>query len=125
MSQQTKTHGGSMDSFKWAIVVALIATSVIGNNHFSDQSVLIRVLVLVAVSVVTCVIALRTQKGQKFWQFALEAKAELRKVVWPSRQETVQTTIIVLAIISVVGLILWGIDALLLKVVALLTGYGA
>lgn len=125
MSHQTKTHGGSMDSFKWAVVVALIASGVIGNHHFSDQSVLIRLLVLLVLIAATCFVALRTSKGQKFWQFALEARAELRKVVWPNRQETIQTTLMVLAIVSIVGFLLWGIDALLLKFIALLTGYGA
>lgn len=125
MSQQSKTHGGSMDSLKWAVVVVLITASVIGNNHFSDQSALIRVLVITGLSVFAALLALRTKKGQRFWQFALEAKTELKKVVWPSRQETLQISIIVLAIVSIVGLILWGADALLLKIIAFITGYGA
>lgn len=125
MSHQTKTHGGSMDSFKWAVVIALVGVGIIGNHQFADQSFLLRVIGLLIITAAAGVVAFRTNKGQKFWQFALSARTELRKVVWPSRKETVQTTLMVLAIVGVVGLILWGVDALLMKGIALLTGYGA
>jgi len=56
--------------------------------------------------------------------FVRGAQAELRKVVWPTKQETVQSTLVVIAMVTVMGLVLWGFDALLLRVVAWLTGYG-
>lgn len=115
-----------MNSLKWAVVFALIALGVFGNYHFSDQSLMIRAGALVALGVVAIVVALQTENGKRFWQFALESRNELRKVVWPNRQETVQTTIMVLAVVFIVALILWGVDILLLKIVAWLTsGYGA
>lgn len=125
MSHQTKTHGGSMDSFKWAVVFALVGVGVIGNHQFADLSILIRVIALLLISALAIVIALQTNKGKNFWQFAQSARNELRKVVWPSRKETIQTTVMVLSIVAVVGLILWGVDASLLKLIALITGYGA
>lgn len=114
-----------MDSLKWIVVFALIVFGVMGNYHYADQSSLIRVLLLIAIAGAAFFIAYKTSKGQRFWQFAMDAKAEARKVVWPSRQETIQTTLIVLAIVTVVSLILWGVDAVLLKAVAFITGYGA
>tara|TARA_R110002110_G_scaffold415719_2_gene654268 strand:- start:39323 stop:39703 length:381 start_codon:yes stop_codon:yes gene_type:complete len=125
MSHQTQYHGGIMDSLKWIVVLALAVFGVVGNYHYAEQSVLIRVLLLLAIAGAALFVAYKTSKGQRFWQFAMDAKSEVRKVVWPSRQETIQTTLIVLAIVTVVSLILWGIDAVLLKAVALITGYGA
>lgn len=125
MSHQTKTHGGSMDSIKWAVVFALLALGLIGNHQFAEQSFLIRLIAFLGLTFAAGVIAVKTNKGQQFWQFTLAARNELRKVVWPSRKETVQTAVMVLAIVGIVGLILWGIDALLLKFVAFIIGYGA
>jgi preprotein translocase subunit SecE len=126
MNQQTASLGGIMNSLKWAFVFALIAIGVVGNYHFSEQSVYIRAAGLVALAVVSVVIALQTDNGKRFWRFALDARNELRKVVWPSRQETVQTTVMVLGVVAIVALILWGVDIVLFKIVAWLTsGYGA
>jgi preprotein translocase subunit SecE len=125
MNQQIVSQGGIMNSLKWAVVFALIGLGVAGNYHFSDQSLLIRIISLLALAAVAVVIALQTDKGKRFWRFALDSRNELRKVVWPNRQETVQTTVMVLGVVAIVGLILWGVDILLLKIVAWLTGYGA
>lgn len=125
MNQQTASLGGIMNSLKWAFVIVLIALGLVGNYHFSEQSLLVRVGGLFVMAVIAIAVALQTENGKRFWQFALEARTELRKVVWPSRQETVQTTALVLGVVAIVGLILWGVDILLLKVIAWLTGYGA
>ena len=58
-------------------------------------------------------VALQTEKGQMFWGLLRDAKAEVRKVVWPTRQETVQTTMIVVVVVLVMSLILWLLDSLL------------
>lgn len=125
LNQKTLSLGGAVNSLKWAVVVALIAIGLFGNYQFSDQSLLLRILGLSVVAILAVVVALNTEKGKEFWRFATDARNEIRKVVWPTRQETIQTTIMVLAIVAIVGLILWGVDILLLKIVAKLTGYGA
>jgi len=125
MSHLTKNHGGIMDSLKWTVVFTLITVGIVGNYHYADQSTLVRIILLLVIACVAFFTAYKTSKGQRFWQFAMDAKAEVRKVVWPSRQETIQTTLIVLAIVTIVSLILWGVDAVLLKAVAFITGYGA
>lgn len=125
MNQQTASIGGTMSSFKWAIVFALIALGVTANYLFSDQSLLLRVVALFFLGALVLLLALTTDQGKRFWGFTLEARAEMRKVVWPTRQETIQTTGLVLAVVAIVGLILWGVDIVLLKAVAWLTGYGA
>ncbi len=126
MNQQTASLGGIMNSLKWAVAFLLIGLGLFGNYHFSDQSLIIRASALVALGVLAIFVALQTKNGKRFWQFALESRNELRKVVWPSRQETVQTTVMVLGVVCIVALILWGVDILLLKIVGWLTsGYGA
>ena len=63
-----------------------------------------------------------TAKGQAFFSLAKEARVEIRKVVWPSRQETTQTTLIVVAVVLVMALLLWGLDSLLGWLVSMIVG---
>lgn len=100
-----------LDGLKWAVVVLLVAGGVVGNAYFADQSLLYRVLALVGVALVAALVAVQTTQGRAFWELVGEARVEIRKVVWPSRQETTQTTLVVLALVFVVSLILWGLDS--------------
>jgi len=63
-----------------------------------------------------------TNKGKQIWKFAKESRIEMRKVVWPTRQETIRTTLIVIALVLLIALIIWGIDAILFWLIGLLTG---
>jgi preprotein translocase subunit SecE len=58
-------------------------------------------------------VALQTAKGAAFWSLVKGSRTEIRKVVWPTRQETVQTTMIVVGFVLLVAVILWGLDTLL------------
>ena len=62
--------------------------------------------------------------GRRFWQFILDSRVELRKVVWPSRQETLQTTAVVFGFICVAAIFFWILDLLLAWATRLLTGQG-
>jgi preprotein translocase subunit SecE len=62
--------------------------------------------------------------GRRFWQFILDSRVELRKVVWPSRQETLQTTAVVFGFITIAGLFFWVLDVLLAWAMRLLSGQG-
>lgn len=97
--------------------MALAAGGVIGNWYFEDESLLIRALALVALAAVAGFVASQTERGQRVWVLVREARTELRRVVWPTRQEATQTTIIVLILILVFSLILWGLDTFLSWVV--------
>ena len=65
-----------------------------------------------------------TTTGKQIFDFAQEAKVELLKVVWPSRQETVQTTTIVMAMVTFTGFVLWGVDSMMMWVIAKITHLG-
>jgi preprotein translocase subunit SecE len=110
------------DSVKWVAVAILVAVGVVGNSYFSDQSLLYRVLGLVALGAVAALIALQTAKGAAFWTLVKGSRTEIRKVVWPTRQETVQTTLIVVGFVLIVALFLWGLDSLLGWLVSLVIG---
>ena len=84
-----------------------------GNLYYNEYSPLYRALAVLVMAAVAGFVALKTEKGRRFADMAAESRAEIRKVVWPSRQETTQTTLIVLAAVLFMGLVLWGVDTLL------------
>jgi preprotein translocase subunit SecE len=63
--------------------------------------------------------------GRRFWQFILDSRVELRKVVWPTRQETFQTTAVVLGFVAIAGVFFWLLDLVLAAVTRLLSGQGS
>jgi len=72
---------------------------------------LYRVLGLLVLAIVALLTLVQTQKGRAAWDLLKDARSEIRRVVWPTRQETVQTTMIVLVLIMVFSLILWLLDS--------------
>ncbi len=114
MSTNTETTvNGTLDWLKWLIVAALLGGGVYGNWYYQDESLFIRVLALLGGAVVAVFIAVQTERGRNTWNLMKEARSEIRRVVWPSNQETTQTTLVVLALVLVFALILWGLDSLL------------
>ena len=122
MNVKAEAKDSRFDLLKWLVVAALVIAGVVGNQYFSAEPILYRVLVLLVIAALAGVIALQTSKGQAFWVLAKEARVEIRKVVWPTRQETTQTTLIVVAVVLVMALLLWGLDSLLGWLVSLIVG---
>ncbi len=112
MNSKVEAESARLDGLKWLAVVLLVVVGVGGNIYFANQSLLYRVLVLLVLSAAALFIFLQTAKGAAFWKLAKEAKVEIRKVVWPTRQETMQTTLIVVGFVLLMALILWGLDTL-------------
>jgi preprotein translocase subunit SecE len=92
--------------------------------YFKEVRLLYRVLGLVVVVLMAMGMMLTTDVGRSVWSFVLESKQEVRKVVWPTREETMRTTLLVFAMVSIVSLILWLLDMFLFWGVRLLTGQG-
>ncbi len=122
MNAKAEEVAGRMDGLKWLVVAALVVVGVVGNSYFSDESLLYRVLALVVLAAVAVVVALNTAKGTAFWGLLRSAQIEMRKVVWPTRQESVQTTFIVVVAVLVMALILWGLDTLFGYLASLVIG---
>ncbi|MBE0377492.1 MULTISPECIES: preprotein translocase subunit SecE [Pseudoalteromonas] len=122
MSTNVETPSSAMDSVKWLVAIALLAGAVVGNYMYADQSVLLRAIGVVVAVAAGLGIAATTEKGRTFLAFAKEARIEVRKVVWPTRQETTHTTFIVMVATAIMALILWGLDGILFRAVGFLTG---
>ena len=103
----------NFDIAKWALAFIALGAGIYGNSYYSAVEPLYRALAGVLVAAVIFGIVLTTEKGWLAWTLAKEARVELRKVVWPTSQETGQTTLMVVGIVLLVGLILWILDALL------------
>jgi preprotein translocase subunit SecE len=67
---------------------------------------------------------LTTEKGKALAQFFVESKQEVKRVVWPTRDETIRTTLLVFGMVFIVGLILWLLDMFLFWAVQLLMSQG-
>ncbi|SRR5690606_21660574 len=122
MNVKSEAKEYRFDAFKWLLVFALIAAGVVGNTHFSAEPLLYRVLALLALAAVASFIAFNTAKGAALWSLGQGAVVELRKVVWPTRQETNQTTLIVVAVVIVMSIILWLLDTLFGWIASMIIG---
>lgn len=112
-------NGNKFDAMKWAGALLLLALLVIGNAYYSDAIALpIRVTIMIVIGIAALLIMLGTKKGHIAWQFIKESRAELRKVVWPNRQETLQTTAMIAVLVIITALILWGIDSLFAYIIS-------
>ena len=111
-----------LDGLKWLVILLLVAGAIYANQYFSAEPILYRVIGLVATLIVAGFIAIQTAKGVSVLELAYGARIEWRKVVWPTKQERNQTTLIVVAVILLMALILWGIDSLLSWIASLIMG---
>lgn len=110
------------DIYLWALITILVSVGVVANYYFSSVVWTLRLSGWIVLVCVVIALISRTAVGKKIWEFAKNARGELRKVVWPSRDETVRTTMIVAGMVVLMALILWGVDTILLWIVNLLTG---
>ena len=114
-----------LDTFKLMLAIAVLIAGIVGFYYYEAESLLYRVLGVVFATAVAVAISATTVLGQNLIGFGREARMEVRKVVWPSRQETVQTTFMVIVAVIIIGIFLWLIDMLLAEAIQLLTGTGA
>ena len=114
--------GASLDWLKWGLVAIIVALAVYANWYYQEQSLFLRVLGLLIAGAAAFLIAVKTEKGNAAWNLIKEARSEIRKVVWPTNNETTQTTLVVLVMVFIFSLILWGLDSLLSWLVSSLIG---
>jgi len=111
-----------MDKVKFIIVFLLIGAGIYGFYHFADQVFLYRLLGLLAVLGVAFGVAVTTEAGANGISFSRAAVVEMRKTVWPTKKETMQTTAIVMVMVVIMGLVLWLFDTILVSIIRWLTG---
>ena len=124
MNAKVETEGSGLDTVKLVVSIVLLAGAVVAFYYFSDRSLLLRVLGLLAVTGVSLGIMATTAVGARALGYIAETRAEVRKMVWPTRQETMQTALIVFAMVIILGIMLWLMDMFFLWLVKLVTGQG-
>lgn len=124
MVSKTELQENSNDKLKFIGSASLLILGLVLFYAFSEQSLLYRVLGLLVLVGAAVFVAYQTQKGHKTALFFKDARTEVRKVVWPSRAETTQTTIIVMVIVFIMGIFLWLLDWMLSGAFKYITGIG-
>ena len=122
MNAKAEAKDSRLDVVKWLLVAIVVVVGVVANQYYSAQPLFYRVLGILVLAGIAGFVALQTVKGRAFFTLAKEARAEIRKVVWPTRQETTQTTMIVVAVVLLMALLLWGLDSLLGWLVSMIVG---
>ncbi len=122
----TKVDAGdaAFDTLKLVVAGAILLGGIFGNYYYADVSVLIRAVGVLLAFALGVVVALQSTRGQAFMRFVQGARVELRKVVWPTREETIQTGVTVLVFALIMGVFFWLLDIFLLWLTRLLTGQG-
>jgi preprotein translocase subunit SecE len=124
MAAGTEVERSGADALKLVLAIAIIGAGIGGFYFFEEYPLVLRVLGFLALTGAGIFVGLQTERGRAIREFFLESRTEVRKVVWPSRQETVQTTLIVFAVVIVMGIFLWLVDMVLLEIVRAVTGQG-
>lgn len=111
-----------IDILRWVLVIILLVVGITANFYFVAQPLPLRLVGWIILSALLVLIAFQTEQGKIAWKFYKEARIELRKVVWPTRQEAFHMTLLVIAMVIVLSVLLWGIDSFLLWAISKLTG---
>lgn len=112
------------EKIKIVFALLLVVAGVAVFYYFSDKAMIVRVGAVLAGLVAGAVLALTTEMGRRFKVYAQESVEETRKVVWPTRKETLQTTAIVFVFVVIMALFLWVVDGSLLWGIKKLIGRG-
>ena len=124
MNAKVEIENSRFDTLKLGAAVLLLAVAVVAFYRFDDQLLVVRVLGLLAVAGISVFIAAQSSTGKNIIGFIGGARTEVRKVVWPTRAETTQTTLAVMLMVILVGIFLWLLDMVLLWAIQMLTGQG-
>lgn len=110
---------------KWMFVFIIMALGIASNYMFAEAlPIYLRALAVLASVAIATIVFVQTSQGIKTREFVLSARNEMRKIVWPSRQETMQASLVVIIMVLVMSIILWGVDSSLFMIMSWFTGQG-
>ena len=124
MNTNAETGSGFLDTVKLALAAAILVGGIAAFYVYEEQSLLVSVSVLLVAVALAIAVFMQSERGRTLWKFIQGSRVEIRKVIWPTRQETLQTALTVLGVALILGLFFWGLDFFLLWITRLLTGYG-
>jgi preprotein translocase subunit SecE len=122
MNTQTEASISVFDVVKQVFSVVLVIAGIAAFYYFADFRLLYRIIGLIAVIGVSVGMLATTAWGASIAGFIADSKIEVRKIVWPTKDETTRTTLLVFAMVSIVSLVLWLLDTFLFWGVRILTG---
>ena len=124
-SSETKARPALIDTALLAAACLVVLASIVAYYYFEGASIVLRVIGILAGFGIGAALLYQTRQGQVIWQFTLGSRVEIRKVIWPNRQETMQTTITVFIFLLILGFFFWSLDFVLLMITRAVTGQGA
>ena len=125
MNEQTTVQDASVaDKAKITVTILLVIGGIAAYYVLSAQAAWMRWFAVLGGIVLGIVVFGSSKPGRDFWQFMLDSRIELRKIVWPSRQETGMTTLVVFGFVIIAGLFFWVLDLVLAWATRILTGQG-
>jgi len=110
------------DKIKLVLAALIVLAGMVGFYYLSMSPLVVRIGVLLGTAAVAAALAWTSEPGKRFFAYCQDAVEETKKVVWPSRKETMQTTAVVVAFVVVMALFLWVVDASLVWLVRVLVG---
>jgi preprotein translocase subunit SecE len=114
-----------VDTAKLALAIVVVLAGLVGYYYFAEASTLLRALAVIAALAIGAAVAFTSLQGRLLWKFIQGARVELNKVVWPTREETIQTTLVVLVVALFGGVFFWLLDLFLLWLTTRITGQGS
>ena len=124
MNTNVETGSGFLDTVKLALAAAILIGGIAAFYVYEEQSLLVSVAAVLTSVGMAVAMFMQTERGRTLWKFIQGSRVEIRKVIWPTRQETLQTALTVMVFALILALFFWGLDFFLLWITRLLTGYG-
>ena len=125
MDTKVENQPTLFDTAKLALAVVIFLAGIFAYYLLPDVSILLRAIGVLVGVLLGAFVALQSAQGQELWKFIQASRVELRKVVWPTREETIQTTIAVFVFAVIMGVFFWLLDLSLLYITSYLTGQGS
>ncbi len=123
MKSSNEAQSNTKDIVSWVAIVFITLAAFFCTYYYTLSGPIVSIIWLVWF-LLAMFLAYLTSVGKKVYHFAQESKVELLKVVWPTRQETIQTTTIVIVMVTLTGFILWGVDSIMMWAIAKITHLG-
>jgi preprotein translocase subunit SecE len=126
MNEQAEKSGVALvDALKLVLAAAALVGGMVAYYWFEDQPQVLRVLMVLGGLIAGLVLLYWSAPGRELWTYVQSSRVELRKMVWPTRQETWRTTLVVFVFVMALGVFFWLVDWVLAKGMRYITGQGA
>jgi preprotein translocase subunit SecE len=126
MNEQAEKSGVALvDAFKLVLAAAALVGGMVAYYWFENQPQVLRVLMVLGGLIAGLVLLYWSAPGRELWDYVQGSRVELRKMVWPTRQETWRTTLVVFVFVMALGVFFWIVDWVLAKGMRFVTGQGA